>query len=183
MIPGSGFLGRERSKVPRGVIGRDRLDKLLTWNKEIISRILLLLVDFKNLLGSSFLARSGPWAAVCWSKPSWGQVRSSRWHGCWWWRGSFRWCWWSCVWQGPTGTTPGARSWGPSLGRGPRSPGRQGPRSCLWRPGWPIWSALLSPADTPPQCFGVLVAVSIQKERCQPASGEPKTSRIKSVLK
>ena len=60
MIPGSGFLGRERSKVPRGVIGRDRLDKLLTWNKEIISRILLLLVDFKNLLGSSFLARSGP---------------------------------------------------------------------------------------------------------------------------
>ena len=59
MIPGSGFLGRERSKVPRGVIGRDRLDKLLTWNKEIISRILLLLVDFKNLLGSSFLAHSG----------------------------------------------------------------------------------------------------------------------------
>ena len=60
MIPGSGFLGRERSKVPRGVIGRDRLDKLLTWNKEIISRILLLLEDFKNLLGSSFLAHSGP---------------------------------------------------------------------------------------------------------------------------
>ena len=46
MIPGSGFLGRERSKVPRGVIGRDRLDKLLTLNKEIITRILLLLVDF-----------------------------------------------------------------------------------------------------------------------------------------
>ena len=60
MIPGSGFLGRERSKVPRGVIGRDRLDKLLTWNKEKITRILLLLVDFKNLLGSSFLAHSGP---------------------------------------------------------------------------------------------------------------------------
>ena len=59
MIPGSGFLGRERSKVPRGVIGRDRLDKLLTLNKGTISRIFLLLVDFKNLLGSSFLAHSG----------------------------------------------------------------------------------------------------------------------------
>ena len=31
MMPGSGFLGRERSRVPRGVIGRERLDKLLTW--------------------------------------------------------------------------------------------------------------------------------------------------------
>ena len=30
MMPGSGFLGRERSRVPRGVIGRERLDKLLT---------------------------------------------------------------------------------------------------------------------------------------------------------
>merc|ERR1719189_54376 len=29
MMPGSGFLGRERSRVPRGVIGRERLDKLL----------------------------------------------------------------------------------------------------------------------------------------------------------
>ena len=30
MMPGSGFLGRERSRVPRGVIGRERFDKLLT---------------------------------------------------------------------------------------------------------------------------------------------------------
>ena len=35
MMPGSGFLGRERSRVPRGVIGRERFDKLLTLEKKL----------------------------------------------------------------------------------------------------------------------------------------------------
>ena len=42
MMPGSGFLGRERSRVPRGVIGRERLDKLLTWESKVKSTIFIL---------------------------------------------------------------------------------------------------------------------------------------------